>query len=194
MLTEVISKLDHVVLELALIDAFTDMCFYEGEEFSANLENYLTSVENKTNTEEHDTAFFEISMPYIEQSIMIYGRSIYEGLKEGGKPGKFAANDSKGTVGIVPAERNKLILGKDSKNAYNPTLTEAEEEKVWETIYEVIFPAAKAGIKKAKDKAGKAIGDAVKGGVASAKMFAKNLSGFKIPKEKEVALAAPEKK
>ena len=195
MLTEVISKLDRAVLELALVDAFADMCFYEGEEFIAELEKYLETVDNKTNTEEQDGQFFETSMPYIEHSVMKYGAGIYESIKEGGKPGKPPANDSLKKIGMVPAE-NKNILGKDSKAAYESELTEAEEIEIWEGLGKTIYPAVKEGIDKAKKKiknTGKNLSNAITSGVASAKMFAKNLTGMKISKDK-AAITAPQGK
>jgi hypothetical protein len=193
MLTEVISKLDRAVLELALIDAFTDMCFYEGEEFTAELEKYLSAVDSKTNTEEQDAMFFDIAMPYIESSIMVYGREIYEGLKPGGP--KDSAN-TKGE-GLVGGELTKVInpKGKDEylEKAGLKTppdakkgLTEAEEVAVWEGLGETIYPAAKAGLKRAKNaivKTGKSLSAATTSGItAAAKNFKKNLSGFKLPK------------
>jgi hypothetical protein len=186
MLTEVIGKLDRAVLELALKDAFCDLSFYEGEEITTKLEEYLTCVENKTNTEEQNNEFFELAMPYIEHSVMKYGSYLLEGLKEGGKPGTFAANDSKGKVGLVPAEKTKLILGKESKAAYESELTEAEETQIWDDIYEAIFSAAKAGVAKAKTslvKTGEKLKKSTLGALsASAKNFKKNLAGFKLPK------------
>lgn len=185
MLTEVMSKLDRAVLELALVDAFTDMCFYEGEEFTAELESYLKDVENKTNTEEQDTKFFELSMPYIEHSVMKYGATILESIKEGGKPGKFAPNDSKGTVGITPAEKTKLILGKDSRAAYDAKdskLTEAEEIAVWEGLGGTIYPAVKKGVTKAQTMlvtTGNKLSNVAKSGLLATQ---KKLSGFKLAK------------
>jgi len=197
MLTKVISKLDRAVLELAIVDAFYDMCFYESEEFIIDLEKYFESVDGKTNTEEQDTKFFESTMPYIEHSILIYGKSIMEGLKEGGKAGKPPANDSLKKIGMVPAETTKLILNKDSKAAYESEITEADETAIWEGVGSIIPDAAKRGFAKGKkalvnsvDK----IGKSVKSGITvSAKLFSKNLKGFKIPSDK-AAVTTPQKK
>jgi len=191
MLTEVISKLDRAVLELALVDAFADMCFYEGEEFIAELEKYLEAVDNKTNTEEQDSVFFEASMPYIEHSVMKYGAEIYEGLKWNG-PGDPANTKGEGLVG---AEVTKIVNEK-GKNKYltkaglkvpaaaKKTLTEAEEIEIWEGIGTTIYPAVKEGIAKAKTalvKTGKSLSDATQGGILAAqKKLQKFLTGMKI--------------
>ena len=191
MLTEVISKLDRAVLELALVDAFTDMCFYEGEEFIAELEKYLETVDNKTNTEEQDSAFFEASMPYIENSVMKYGAEIYEGLKWGG-PSDSANTKGEGLVG---AEVTKVVNEK-SKNEYltkaglkspaaaKKTLTEAEELAIWEGLGKTIYPSVKEGVAKAKTalvKTGKNLSNATTSGITAAqKKLQKFFAGTKI--------------
>ena len=198
MLTEVISKLDRAVLELALIDAFSDMCFYEGDELIVDLESYLEDVDNKTNTEEQDNAFLEFAMPYIERSIMTYGANLFEGIDEFNIPAERGSSGSNvkvktGTdVNTQTLESSKNLAKKVLKGN---KLTEAEELAVWEGLYEAIIPSAKAGIAKAKTalvKTGKNLSNTVKGGILSAKTFAKNLS-FKVSKGKS-ATASPEKK
>ena len=187
MLTEVISKLDSAILELALIDAFSDMCLYEGEELIANLENYLKDIEEGTNTGDQDNVFFELSLPYIEHSIMIYGKELYEGINE------MTIGADRNTV------KSKALLGADSSSQLHNknrndllkmikgqrALTEAEEIQIWEDISKTFYPTAKAGVKKAKIaliKTGKNLSNAVKGGIVSNRLFAKNLMGFKLPK------------
>lgn len=192
MLTKVISELENSILELALVDAFSDMCFYEGEELTAELESYLKDVEEGTNTEEQDNVFFELSMPYIEHSIMIYGKEIYEGINEmttGADKNIVKAKalvGADGTSQLHDKNRNNLLK---MVNKQKP-LTEAEEIQIWEGISKTIFPAAKAGIEKAKVgliKTGKTLANTVKSGILSSKLFAKNLKGFKIPKEDTAA-------
>lgn len=192
MLTEVISRMDRAVFEIALVDAFCDLCFYEGDEFIADLDAYLDSVDAKTNTKEQDNAFIEFAMPYIENSIMLYSSTITEGLKAGG-PGDPA--NSKGE-GLVGGEVTKVI-GEKQRNEYltkaglkapsvQKKLTEAEEIQIWEGLGQDFINAAKEGSKKAKiilSKTGKNLADSVTSGIVSAKNFAKNLS-FKIPEKK----------
>lgn len=203
MLTEVISKLDRAVLELALVDAFTDMCFYEGEEFIAELEKYLEDIDNKTNTEEQDNVFFETSMPYIEHSVMKYGTEIYEGLKWGG-PDDPANTKGEGLVG---AEVTKIV-NKKARDKYltkaglnvpttaKKTLTEAEEAEIWEGVGQIIYPAIKEGIAKAKTalvKTGKSLSDAAQSGILAAqKKLQKFLTDTKIAGKP--AVTAPQEK
>lgn len=197
MLTKVISKLDNTILELALTDAFSDMCFYEGEEFIVNLESYLKDVDEETNTEEQDDTFFELSIPYIENSVMKYGIELYEGFKEAGP----ATGDPGQTKNVTTGADTVGLLDKDTKNILrkkaglanseeSKKLTEVEELQIWEGVGKVIYPAAKAGIEKAKAgliKTGKNLSNAVKSGLISSKLFAKNLKGFKLPKGNVVA-------
>ena len=169
MLTDVISKLDRVVLELALKDAFYDMCFYEGEEVASNLEIYLQAVVDKTNTEEQNTAFFESAMPYIEASIMVYGAGLYEGTPEMVTPAD--KNTLQQKMG-GPKGPMAISQAMDKNRAYVHKLHEGEEA-IWEDVAKVIFEegALKAGIEKSKGK-GKSI--------TSAKKFGYNLH-FKLP-------------
>ena len=80
---DIISKMDRTILELALVDAFCDMCFYEGDKFIQRIEKYVSDVDAGSNTEEQDTAFFEVAIPYINNSVMIYfGASLTEAQEE----------------------------------------------------------------------------------------------------------------
>jgi len=193
MLTEVISRMDRAVFEIALVDAFCDLCFYEGDEFIADLDAYLDSVDVKTNTKEQDNAFIEFAMPYIENSIMLYSSTITEGLKTGG-PGDPANSKGEGLVGgevtkvIGEKQRGEFLNKAGLKTPTNATkkLTEAEEIQIWEGVGQDLIKAAKEGSKKAKiilSKTGKNLADSVTSGIVSAKNFAKNLS-FKIPEKK----------
>lgn len=181
MLTEVIRKLDRAVLEIALIDAFCDLCFYEGEEFTQDLINYLNEVDNGTNTEEQDNAFFEISMPYVEKSLMIYSSTINEGIPEV-TVGADKNTLEKAKAGAVGAEILTQMKHK-SRELAKEKLTEAE---LFEGLGRDMIEAAKEGTKKAGAvafKTGKALADATKVGVVTgAKQFKKNLLGFKVPK------------
>ncbi len=192
MLTEMISKLDRAVLELAIQDAFFDMCLYEGEELIANLENFIIAVENKTTTKEQYDIFFETTIPYIENSIAIY----YEGYK--GSP-KDPADTKEVTVGgdttgeFNKAQYLKSVGLKVPAKAAKKPLTESEEAEIWEGVGSTIIPSAKAGIDKAKTflvTSGKKLGDVTTGAIAS---VAKKISGFKLNKGK-TAIAAPTQK
>ncbi len=170
MLTEVISKLDRVVLELALKDAIYDMCFYEGEEISNILESYLQNVIAKTNTEEQNTMFFELAMPYIESSIMVYGAGLYEGTPEMIAPADKNTMQQKlggpkgPLVGTQMIDKNRALVHKLHES----------EETIWEDVAKIIFEEGilEAGIKKAKGKG--------KGLVSTKSSFGKNLH-FKLP-------------
>jgi len=182
MLTEVISKLDRVVLELALRDAFYDMCFYEGEEVANGVEIYLQNVIDKTNTEEQDTAFFELAIPYIESSIMVYGSGLYEGTPEM----------------IAPADKNTMqqkmggpkgpLVGTQTlnKNREEVHKLHENEEAIWEEVANMIFMegALNDGIKKAKTglvKSGKKLSNVAQGGILNAqKKLQSFLTGMKI--------------
>ena len=197
MLTQIISKMDKSILELALINAFYDVCFYEGEEIVSDLEVYLNAVDNKTNTEEQDNAFFEIVMPYIKNSIIVYN----EGIKDIAAPIDKIQNP----VGVVPAEAGKFLKSKDRAEfltnaglkvpASAKKLTEAEEAAIWEGFGQSIIPSAKMGISKAKNilaGAGEKLSRAATSGIAAAsKGLQQHLAGFKIGGK--VAVASPEK-
>ena len=175
MLTEVISKLDRVVLELALKDAFYDMCFYEGEEFTADLEKYLSDVKSKTNTEEQNTAFFETSMPYIERSVMTYGSSLFEGphsVVVGADWNKVIGQTHTG----AEASTSQIQDGAKKLLHAAKNLTEAEEAQVWEKVTTMLFTEGVIleGVKKSKGKKGA-------GPSATAQSFTKNFKGFSIP-------------
>lgn len=158
MLTELISKMNYAILELALKDAFSDMCFCEGDEFMADLESYVNDIETKTNTQEQNNAFFELAMPYIEKSIMVY----CEGQKSI----------------VAPVDKKQILVGKTpvDKHIDPKQLTESEEIAIWEGVGKMIVPAAKGAIGKVKAK----IGSPVLGGITIANnTFKKNLKGMK---------------
>jgi len=202
MLTEVISKLDRAVLELAIEDAISEMCFYEGEELTANLESYLEDVKNETNTEEQDQSFFELSMPYIEKSIMVYGRGLYESgtddvvvkadedkiKQEAGFIGAQALNQS-------TKPRRKFALNTKGLDApgEDKKITESEEE-IWDDVFSsVLFESVKKGIEKAKKKIldfGENLGNATKAGIASAKNAFESKLSPEVPSG-DIALASP---
>jgi len=157
MLTKMISKMNHAILELALKDAFSDMCFCEGEEFMADLESYVNDIETKTNTEEQNSAFFELAMPYIEKSIKVY----YENQK----PIVAPVDKKQGLVGKAPVDKH-----------IDPKQITESEEAVWEGVGKMIVPAAKGALGKVKAK----IGSPVLGGITIANStFKKNLKGMK---------------
>ena len=148
------------------------MCFYEGEEVASNLEIYLQSVIDKTNTEEQNTAFFELAMPYIEASIMVYGASLYEGTPEAVTPADKNTLKQKMGGPKGPLAATQTI---DQNRAYVNKIHESEEA-IWEDVAKLIFEVGtlEAGIKKSKGKGkGK-----VKG--LSATAFGQNLH-FKLP-------------
>ena len=181
MLTQMISKMDIVVLELALVEAFCDMCFYEGEEFTATLESYLENVKNKTNTEEQDTAFFETSLPYIENSVIAYTNCLFEGFTE------MTVGADKNTImakKIGKVDDSSQLLTKNRKKLRKMvdtnSVTEAEEAAIWEGVGKLIYPAAEKGIAKAKTaliNAGGKLGDVTKAGILKFKKK-KKLPGF----------------
>lgn len=184
---DIISRLDRTILELALIDAFCDMCLYEGEEFIKDLEIYLETVNNQTNTEEQDIAFLELSMPYVENSIEKYSSTISESEQKEFVTGSDKNELKRAKVGGVGADalRQAKTVG---RTLAKKELTEAEEIKIWEGVVGDMVSAAKEGVKKAANKSlivGKSLGKAIPVGVAAAaKNFQKNLKGFKIPADK----------
>lgn len=185
MLTEVISQLNEAVLEMALVDAFYDLGFYEGEEIINDLEKYMDDVENERNTVEQDDAFFEIATPYIENSIMAYSSTIQEGAGEGTAPASKQRAKEKIVTGGVGADVLSQSLNTNRADA-KKSLTESEEAEIWEGVASKMMGSAKKGLGKAKDALalyGKALADATKVGLASgAKKFKHNLSGMKVPK------------
>lgn len=168
MLTEVISKLDRVVLELALKDAFYDMCFCEGEEVVKLTESYLQDVIEKTNTEEQNIAFFELAMPYIESSIMVYGAGLYEGTPEMIAPADKNTMQQKMGGPKGPLAGTQML---DKNRAAVHKLHESDEA-VWEEVTNMIFTEGilEAGINKAKGN----------GKISTKIAFGKNLH-FKLP-------------
>jgi hypothetical protein len=155
MFIDTLSTMNNVVIELALADAFKDMRFYEGDEFIVKLKEYLFEFDNNSTTEDYDSLFFESVMPYIEYSVMRYGKGLYEGLKWGG-PSDPA--NSKGE-GLVGGELTK-ILRASGKNSYlskaglktlrtsKKALTESDESAVLESIVPFIYSAAREFVAK----------------------------------------------
>jgi len=187
MLAQMISKLDHAVLEIALIDAFCDMCIHEGEEFTEELKDYLKSIDDKTNTEEQDNAFFELSMPYIQNSIERYSSTIIEAEQKEIVTGSDKNELARAKAGAVGADTLKQLKTK-GRDLAKKELSESEEAKIWEGVVGDVVSAAKEGVKKAANKSvivGKSLGKAIPIGIAAAaKNFQKNLKGFKIPADK----------
>jgi hypothetical protein len=180
MLTEVISKLDRVVLELALKDAFYDMCFYEGEEVTDLVESYLQDVINKKNTEEQNIAFFELAMPYINSSIMVYGAGLYEGTPE------MIAPADKNTIQQKMGGPKGPLMGTQmiDKNRTMVNKLHESEEAVWEEVTNMIFMEGllENGIRKAKGK-GKGKDKGKGKSIISSKKFGYNLH-FKLPEDR----------
>jgi len=190
---DIISKMDRAILELALIDAFCDMCFCEGDELIQSIEKYVSDIDDKKNTEEQDIAFFEVAVPYINNSVIIYcGASLTEAQEE-----KITGADTF-VKSNVPADvlnqttnaaregAKEKLLGKSVKK-----LTEEEETILGDLIFETL----KTSIVIAKNKitkVGKSLADATSAGlVAAQKKIAKNK---KEVAGGEVALADPDDK
>lgn len=203
MVLEIISRMEIPVLELALTDAFCDMCIYNGEEFIQVLEQYIDDFEAGKSTEEHDKEFFEIAEPFLNHSILAYASYLVEGASEITVPADKANAENKSQVAADALSqtkddaREKLQKVKGfsvPKNAKK--LTEAEENDILEGIGQIIPNAAKEGIKKAKDyivKTGGKLANATTSGIASAQKKLQNyLIGTKIGGN--VATASPEKK
>lgn len=193
MITDMISRLDRPILELAVVDAFEDMCFYEGEEIINILEGYLEAVYNNTNTEEQDSLFIEMSMPYIEHSITKYASGIYEGLKSGGPKDPVNSKDGglvgADTVAVINKEARNQYLAKAGLKTPDPAkaaLTEAEQIKIWEnTIGQIIYPAVKEGISNAKSalvKTGKNLSNSVQSGLLAGRKKMEKFFSNKIQK------------
>lgn len=193
MLTTMISKMDRAILEIALINAFSDMCFYEGEEFMADLESYVNDVENKTNTEEQDNLFFELSLPYIEKTIMAYYEGAPKPIHVGADETSAKLDKSGGTGSDVNRQTSE-----SGKQKFKSIIKDSEEidTAAWDTLIEAIFPAVKEGIEKAKKKmseVGGRLSLAAKASIAAAqKKLQAHLSGFKIGGQS--ATASPAKK
>jgi hypothetical protein len=189
---DIIRKMDRAILELALIDAFCDMCFYEGDEFIQSIEKYVSDIDTEKNTEEQDIAFFEVAAPYINNSVMIYcGESLTEAQEEkvvGADT--FAKSNTPADVlnqtgKTARDEAKDKLAGKAVKK-----LTEEEEA----ILSDIIFETLKASLVIAKDKifkVGKNLADATTVGLSAArKKFIENKNAA----EKETALAAPDDK
>jgi len=189
---DIISKMDRAVLELALIDAFCDMCLYEEDEFVQNIEKYISDIDVGKNTEEQDIAFFEIATPYINNSVMIYcGESLTESQEE-----KITGADTF-TKSSVPADAINQT-GKDARDEAKEKLAGKVVKKLTEEeeaiLGDIIFETLKRALVVSKDKivnVGKNLADATAAGVVAAKKrFAEN--GKTV--EGDIALAAPDNK
>jgi hypothetical protein len=122
---------------------------------------------------------------------MTYGAAFCEGAPEIIVPADEKTAENKT---VVPADTLRQLHNKNRKNLTDK-LTESEEIAVWEGVGKTIFPAAKAGLIKAKTalvKTGKSLSAATTSGItaaaknfkitAAAKNFKNNFSGFKLPK------------
>lgn len=203
MLIEVISRMDKSILELALVEAFCDMCFYEGEEFVQELEKYIADVESGQVTDEQINNFFNMAESYIDNSIMIYGAHLIE---EGA--GEIAVGADKANAenkSSVPADALSQIKDKSREELQklkkfnvpaNKKLTEAEELAVWEGVGQIIPSAVKEGIakagKKVKEIGGKMSTSVTSGIAAAQKKLQQHLINTKIGGK--AAVASPEKK
>ena len=189
---DIISKMDRAILELALIDAFCDMCLYEGDEFVQSLEKYVSDIDARKNTEEQDIAFFEIATPYINNSVMVYGgESLIEAQEE-----KIIGADTLAKSNVPADAINQT--GKDARDEAKEKLAGKVVKKLTEEeeaiLGDIIFETLKASLVVAKDKiikVGKNLADATAAGVIAAKKrFVEN--GKTV--EGDTALAAPNDK
>jgi len=189
---DIISKMDRTILELALVDAFCDMCLYEGDEFVQSLEKYVSDIDARKNTEEQDTAFFEIATPYINNSVMVYGgESLIEAQEE-----KIIGADTLAKSNVPADAINQT--GKDARDEAKEKLAGKVVKKLTEEeeaiLGDIIFETLKASLVVAKDKiikVGKNLADATAAGVIAAKKrFVEN--GKTV--EGDTALAAPNDK
>lgn len=189
---DIISKMDRTILELALVDAFCDMCLYEGDEFVQSLEKYVSDIDARKNTEEQDIAFFEIATPYINNSVMVYGgESLIEAQEE-----KIIGADTLAKSNVPADAINQT--GKDARDEAKEKLAGKVVKKLTEEeeaiLGDIIFETLKASLVVAKDKiikVGKNLADATAAGVIAAKKrFVEN--GKTV--EGDTALAAPNDK
>ena len=138
-----ISKLDRAVLELALKDAFYDMCFCEGEEFVNELVGYLDDIKTGTNTTDQNMAFAEISIPYIENSIAVY----CENVKDPHVGADF--NTLASQKGITGSDVNRITnAGNLKKFIEMKGLTEAQEANIYDTVSQLTYSTLMEGIEK----------------------------------------------
>jgi hypothetical protein len=189
---DIISKMDRTILELALVDAFCDMCFYEGDEFIQRIEKYVSDVDAGSNTEEQDTAFFEVAIPYINNSVMIYfGASLTEAQEE-----KITGADTLAKSNVPADALNQT--GKDARDDAKDKLAGKVVKKLTEeeeaVLGDIIFETLKGALIVSKDKiinVGKNLADATTAGVVAAKKrFVENGKAV----EGDAALAAPDDK
>lgn len=121
---DVANKLDNSIFRQALTDAVTDMCFYEGDEATDEMEQYINLVKDGKNTVDLDQAIMDRLVPYMENSILIYGKYLAEGeIKSGG--GQFVTGASsmkaKQASGVASAEVSGL------HPTYKKTITEGTD-------------------------------------------------------------------
>jgi hypothetical protein len=184
---DIISRLDRTILELALIDAFCDMCLCEGDEFIQSIEKYVLDIDSEKNTAEQDIAFFEVATPYINKSVMVYGgESLNEAQEE-----KITGADTLAKSN-VPADVNAQTITAAREDAKDKLIGKSvkkltEEEEI--VLGQIIFETLKTSLVLAKDKidkTGTAMMNATTAGIAAAqKKFANG---------GETALAAPDDK
>lgn len=190
---DIMNEMDRAILELALVDSFCDMFFYEDEEFIEKTKEYLNSLETGKNTEEQDATFFEKAGPYIDNSIMIYsGQRLIESQAE-----KVVGADSFDKSSVPVDTTNQM--GEAAREAAKKKLLVKPAKKLTEQeeiFGQIIFESLKTSldITKAKiNKVGKSLADATAVGIITAKKrFQENLHNQ--PNRKKVALVAPEDK
>jgi len=193
----IIKRMEIPILELALVDAFCDMCFYEGDEFVQDLESYISDVLAGKNTDEQDLAFLEISESYIMKSLIMYGG---QSLLEAQEELTVGVDDTKKSN--VPADSLKQmkktsrdIANKELTRVGNKKLTEVEEEIFGQIVMESLQKAVEISKEKI-DKVGKKLANAATSGITVAQKKLQNfLTNVKInDTEGKVAIASPEEK
>ena len=185
----IIKRMEIPILELAFVDAFCDMCFYEGDEFIQDLESYISDVLAGKNTDEQNLAFLEISESYVMKSLIMYGG---QSLLEAQEELTVGVDDAKKSN--VPADSLKQMK-KASRDAVNKKLTEAEEEIFGQIVMESLQRAVEISKEKI-DKVGKKLANATTSGITVAQKKLQNfLTNVKInDTEGKVAIASPEEK
>lgn len=158
MLVGIISRMDKSILELALVDAFFDMCFYEGEEFTKQVEQFIIDIEEGKITEDQANKFMSMAEPYIDNSLLAYGSHLMESIpdvKLGADKSTAVSKTHVGAdvIGTQSLKRAKEEIQKAKKfNTKSKTLTEAE---IYENLATIIPDKVKKGVNKFKEKAGK---------------------------------------
>ena len=183
---EVMLQMDKSILELALVDAFSDMCLCEGDEFIKKLENYIETVKAGKNTEEQDVEFFTIAEFYIEKSINIYNSDLFEGQEEITVGADTVAKSN------VPVDALKQMKDKSRKIA-SKELTEEEINNIGAIIFETLKGSLNL-IKDKVSKSGTSLANATTSGIVAAGKKLQSLLVADKNTGKEIALAEPDKK